>query len=273
MDTDTQKASLPWQPLTLGGVAAFAQGPSFRLFLVALAVAVTVAASVVSFFYLAWEPALRQSIHRLPDEGFIRSGRLEWNGANPVRLAEGNFLSIVVDLASSGELGYAADLQCEFGRTEFRLRSLLGYIGIPYPTPWVIAFNRRELEPRWGAWHPMVAASLGMAVVAGLLVVWGVLGACYALPIQLISFYADRQANVFTAWRLGVASLLSSALLMAAVILAYGFQRLNLIQLLFAAAIHVILPWFYVVAGPLWLPRQRSLPGSRGGARNPFRTP
>ena len=273
METDARPAGLPWQPLTFGGVAGFASGPFRRLFAVALFVAAFAAASVVVLFYLAWEPAVRQAIARMPEEGAIRAGRLDWIGPTPVRLCEGKFLSIIVDSAGAGELGHAADLQCELGRTELRLRSILGSVGIPYPTRWVIELNRRVLEPWWGAWHLVVAAGLAAGTALGLLVTWGILGALYAMPAQVIAVCADRQVGVIGAWRLAVASLLPGALLMGAAIFAYGFQQLNLIQLLAAWLVHVALPCIYVVVGPLCLPKRQAPSGSVSPKRNPFREP
>ena len=271
MATDARPASLPWQPLTFGGVAAFASGPFRRLFAIVLIVAVLVAASVVAVFYLAWEPAVRQAIARLPEEGAIRAGRLDWIGPTPVRLCEGKFLSLIVDSTGTGELGHAADLQCELGRTELRLRSILGFVGLPYPTQWVIELNRRALEPWWGAWHLVVAAGLAAGAVLGLFVSWGILGALYALPAQVIAVCSDRRVGVIGAWRLAVASHMPGALLMSAAIFAYGFQQLNLIQLLAAWLIHVALTWIYVVISPLCLPRISASSGSSSPKRNPFR--
>ena len=264
---------MPWQPLTFGGVAAFAIGPFRRLFALVLFVAAFVAASVVVLFYLAWEPAVRQAITRLPEEGAIRAGRLDWSGPTPVRLCEGKFLSLIVDAAGVGDLGHAADLQCELGRTELRLRSILGFVGVPYPTRWVIELNRRSLEPWWGAWHLVVAAGLAAGTIVGLFASWGILGALYSLPAQLIAYSANRRVSVIGAWRLAVASLMPGAVLMGAAIFAYGFQQLNLIQLLAACVVHGALPWVYVVAGPLCLPKSPASSGSVSPKRNPFREP
>jgi len=270
MDVDTKSHSSPWQPLTFGGVAAFAHGSFTRLFIAAFALAVLVAGSVVGLFYMAWEPALRRAIAQLPEPSAIRAGELQWTGPTPVKLAEGKFLSIVVDRAGTGELGFASDLQFELGRTEFRVRSLLGYVGIPYPTTWAVPLNRRDLEAWWGAWRPVVAAGLAVGVASGLFLFWGILGAVYALPVQLIAFYSDRHVSVFGAWRLAVASLMSGALLMGAAILAYSFQQLNLIQLALAWAVHLALGWLYVFMAPLCLPRRLAVAGL-GRKSNPFR--
>ena len=271
MDADTTSRSSPWQPLTFGGVAAFAHGSFTRLFIAAFVLAALVSGSVVHLFYTAWEPAFRQAIAQLPELSAIRAGQLHWPGQTPMKLAEGKFLSIVVDWDGTGELGFASDLQFELGRTEFRVRSLLGYVGIPYPTTWTMPLNRRELEPWWGAWHPVVAAGLAAGVATGLFIFWSVLGAVYALPVQLIAFYADRHVSAFGAWRLAVASLMAGALLMAAAILAYSFQQLNLIQLAFAWPVHVALGWVYVVMAPLWLPRRLGVSSAQGRKSNPFR--
>ena len=270
MDSDTKTRSPSWQPLTFGGVASFSHAPFSRFFLVTFAFVAMTAATVVILFYLAWEPALRKAIVRLPEEGAVRSGQIDWKGQTPVRLAEGNFLSIVVDLDRTGELGYAADLQCEIGRNEFRLRSMLGYVGLPYPTHLTVPLNRHDLEPWWGAWHPVVAAGLAVIVVLGLFVAWTIVGAFYALPVQLIAYYADRQISVFGAWRLAVAALMPGTLLMSAALLAYSFQRLNLIQLVFAWVVHFALGWVYVVIAPMCLPRQQRIPGAQGKKSNPF---
>lgn len=270
MDTDGNIPSQPWHPLTFGSVAAFGFATFSRLLAVAFVVSLLLAASVVFCFYLAWEPALRQAIAHLPDDGAIRNGQLEWHGPSPARLAEGNFLAIVVDLSHTGELGHASDLQWEFGEKEIRVRSLLGYVGIAYPMRLQIQFNRRELEPWWGAWHPTVAAGIGTTVLFGLLIGWCVLGAFFALPAQLIAFYANRQLTLFGAWRLGVASLFPGALLMCAAIFAYGFQQLNLIQLIAAWVLHVILGLLYLLVSPFCLIREPGSSVASSKSRNPF---
>jgi hypothetical protein len=272
MDTDEQPKPSAWQPLTFGGVAAFARAPFFRLFMVELIFALVAAASLVWFFHSAWEPALREAITRLPESGAIRAGRLEWNEPSPVRLASGSFLSIVVDVTDSGAVGFTADLQLELNETQFRLRSLLGYVTLKYPKGWIIALNRPELEPWWGAWRPSVLVGAGVMVVIGLLVAWGVLAAVYALLVRVIAFYTDREISRAGAWRLAVAALMPGSLFMSAAILAYGFNQLGLIRFLFAALLHVVVGWLYVLVAPLRLPRRGHDP-ARPDPKNPFQPP
>ena len=71
---------------------------------------------------------------------------------SPQLLAEGRLLALDVDLDHSGQIGSTADVQIEFGRETVRVFSLFGYRDWDYPGNYVIAFNRNELEPRWGAW-------------------------------------------------------------------------------------------------------------------------
>jgi len=92
----------PWQPITFGGVAAFSRASLGRLVLVQLLAALVVAVSVISFLSAAWFPVLQKAIARLPERGAIRGGQLEWNSASPTWLAEGPFLSIVVDAGEGG---------------------------------------------------------------------------------------------------------------------------------------------------------------------------
>src|ERR1700736_3854579 len=109
MDTQTTSVG-PWQPLSLGGVAGFASASFRRLWLIQSIAALAVAVAVVWFFRTGWEPALEEAIDQLPDSGQIRHGQLEWAGPSPARLCERDFLTIVVDLADSGETGLIADL-------------------------------------------------------------------------------------------------------------------------------------------------------------------
>lgn len=262
----------PWQPLTFGGVAAFAGASLARLFGVELIVALLAAGSSVWFLHSAWEPSLRQAISQLPDTGAVRNGRLEWPAESPKRLAEGSFLSVVVDFAGTGELGFVADLQLEFRERDFRLRAVLGYLTLRYPTGWRVPMNRLELDPWWGAWRSVVFVGLGFVVTIGLLVAWAVLATFYLWPVRAIAFYADRQLTVTGAWRLASAAMLPGALLMSAAIIAYSLQRLNLIQLLFAGLLHLLVGWVFLVISPMWLPRVMNGPTNRA-AKNPFRPP
>lgn len=252
---ETEPKSIAWEPVTPRGVAAFARASNGRLFSIQFVVALMVALCVVWFIYDAWLPTLRQAIQHLPDEGEIRMGRLEWRGGLPRMLAAGTFIAFSVDLDHSGEVRSPAHVEVEFGREDFYVRSILGYMEARYPKGWVLAFNREELGPWWGAWQPILLALVALGVIAWLLVTWSVLAAIYALPLWLLVFLADRNLKLSECWRLAGAALMPGALLIAAGILMYDFGLVDLVGLGFIAAGHLVLGWIYLFIGPLFLPR------------------
>lgn len=267
MDAPPQNKPFAWQPLTPGGVAAFATASLSRLFTVQLVVALLAAAAVVWFLQAAWFPLVTAAIRQLPDQGRIRAGQLEWPGSSPVVLAQGHFLALTVDLNHEGEARSPAHLQVEFGRADFKIFSLLGYLQGQYPRRWSIAFNRPELLPWWGAWSPALLALAAGATITGLLLVWAVLATVYSVPAWLLAFFADRELRWRGSWRLAGAALLPGALLMTGAILLYGLGGLDLVQLAFTLALHLLVGWAYLFASPFWLPRH---PGAPGVAANPF---
>ena len=264
---ETPASSLPWQPITFGGVASFARASFGRLFIVQFIVALVVAGSVSCFLAAAWFPVTQKAIARLPEKGTIRRGQLDWTGPSPCSLAEATFLSIVVDVANSQPPGQSADVQLELHRGGLRIRSLFGHLAIPYPKDWTIALNRAEVESRWGAWQPFLLAGIGAGVVIGVMAIWLVLATLYSLPLRLLTFYSDRDVSWLGCWRMAGAAQLPGALLMSGGILLYGFNRLNLIGLLFAWLLHVVIAWLYIGIAPARLSR---LAGSVHRRDNPF---
>jgi hypothetical protein len=266
----TPASSPSWQPITLGGVASFARGSFGRLFFVQLVVALLVAGSVSVFLATAWFPVVEKAIARLPEKGTIRRGQLDWAGPSPCVLADATFLSIAVDVENAQPTGQSADVQWELHRDRFRIQSLFGYLDIPYPKVWTIALNRAEVEPRWGAWKPFLLLGIGAGVVIGLMAIWQVLATFYSLPLRLLTFYADRDVGWPGCWRMAGAAQLPGALLMSGGILLYGFNRLNLIGLLFAWLLHLVIGWIYAGIAPARLPR---VAGSLRRRDNPFGGP
>src|SRR5262245_8968620 len=123
MDERTHSA---WLPLTPRGVAAFARASLGRLLLVEFIFALIAAAVVIWFLQETWCPSVRQAIRRLPVEGTIRRGHLTWRGDSPANLAGNQFLNLTVDLWHEGGVGNESHLSLEFGRSDIRVRSLLG---------------------------------------------------------------------------------------------------------------------------------------------------
>jgi hypothetical protein len=261
------ESTFAWEPLTPRGVAAFAGAGFGRLLLVQLIVALLAAGAFVWFIHNSCFPAIGAAIQKLPTTGAIRSGRLDWPSGPPQLLAEGRFLAFDVDLDHSDQISPTSDVQIEFGRETIRVFSLFGYIHWPYPKGYVVAFNRNELEPLWGAWAAELLLIAGAAAVVGLLLSWWLLATFYFLPVWLLGFFTNRDLNLHQSWRLAGAALIPSELLLAAAIVFYGIGFLNLISFLFAFGAHFLIGWIYLSLGLLFLPRTAAAP-RRG---NPFR--
>jgi hypothetical protein len=244
-----------WEPLTPRGVAAFARARLSRLLLAQFVIASLAAAVVVWFFSNGCFPTVRAAIRNLPAAGAIRSGRLDWPDNPPRLLAGGRFLAFMVDPNHSGQIQPPADVQIAFGRETVRVISLLGYVEWKYPSDWIIAFNRTELEPLWGAWEPEWLGIMVLAVAAGLMLSWTMLATVYLLPAWLIGFLANRNLNLPASWKLAGAALLPGALLFTAAIAFYGFGLLDLIQLCFLFGAHVVLGWIYLLLSQLFVSR------------------
>jgi hypothetical protein len=206
----------------------------------------------------------------LPLTGEIRAGRLEGTGDSPRMLAEGTFLAFSVDLNHTGELRSPAHVQVEFGRTEVRVRSLLGYVELAYPADRVLEFNRERLVPWWGAWRPQLLVLAGIGTVGALMAIWFLLAVIYAPGVWLLTFYLNRDLRLVECWRLAGAALMPGAGLMAAGLLLYGFGVLDLVGLGFVTAGHLLLGWVYLFLSPLFL--SPSVPAG-AARRNPFVRP
>jgi hypothetical protein len=266
MNEPVEKAQIAWQPLTMRGVAAFAGASFARLLLVQFIVALFAAGSVVWFLHQAWFPTIGDAIRQLPPQGELRSGRLDWHGPTPLRLAEGRFLALVVDLDHSGEARSAAQVQVEFGRTDCKVFSLFGCMRCAYPPRWAAAFNRAELGPWWGAWAPAILAIVAVLVAGGLMLSWASLATVYFLPAWLVGFFANRDLSLPGSWRLAGAALMPGALLLSAVVVLYGWGALDLVLLAISAAVHLVMGWVYLCVSPLSLPRRQAA----GAKENPF---
>ena len=258
-----------WEPITPHGVAAFAGARLRRLLLVQFIVALLAAAAVVWFIYKGDFPAVATAIQRLPATGEIRSGRLDWHGRSPELLAEGRFLALDVDLDHSGQIGSTADVQIEFGRKTVRVFSLFGYLDWHYPRDYIFAFNRNELEPRWGAWAAELLLIAGAAAMICLLLSWSLLTTLYFLPVWMLGFLTNRDLSFRQSWRLAGAALMPGALLMAAAVLFYGIGFLNLVSFGFTFVAHFFIGWIYLLLSLLFVPQ---VPATAGQG-NPFRQP
>jgi hypothetical protein len=263
-----ERTQLAWEPLTPPGVAAFASASLRRLWLVQFLVAILAAVCVVWCLDADWFPVIRAAIRRLPTEGVIRSGRLTWSGESSARLAENQFLSLAVDLRHEGTMRSTAHVQVELGERDVLLISLLGKVPIKYPRAYVIACNRGELDPWWGAWAPFILAIAAGAVILGLMLIWAFLALVYAPVAWLVAFFANRELTFRGSYLLCGAALMPGALWMIASMALYGLGVMDLLKLLIATAAHFVIGWAYVVGTPFWRPRVLD-PSTKPG--NPFK--
>jgi hypothetical protein len=270
MSTPAERKPFAWEPLTPRGVAAFARASVGRLLLVQFVCGLVLAGTVVWFLSAGWFPAIGAAIQQLPEQGEIRSGKLNWRGRSPELLGDNRFLAVVVDLSHSGEARSPAHVQVEFGENGLSAFSLFGHTEGVYPAGWIIGFNRQELQPWWGAWRPAILAIAAAIVVVGSMFLWAILATIYFLPAWLAGFFGNRKLNFRGSWKLAGAALMPGALLFAMAILLYTWSLLDLVRLGGAAGLSLLIGWIYLVVSPLFLPKLSTTTALKG---NPFATP
>jgi len=249
------------------GVATFARAPLRRLLLAQFLVALLIGGTVAWLVRDAYFPTISAAIAQLPAEGEIRSGRLDWHGGSPQLLAEGKFLAFSVGLEHAGELRSPAHVQLEFGKTNLLIHSLLGYASVGYPRGWIIAANRTELSPLWGAWRPWLLVMIVLGVELYLLASWWVLATLYCVPIWLIGFFLNRELGWRASWRLAGAALLPGGCVMIVGLSFYDLGALDLVRLGFVFAAHLVVGWIYLGVSFLFIPQLADITKPKA---NPF---
>ena len=255
MDVSKTKKQFAWQPFTFGGVAAFGDAALGRLLLVQFVFASLAAGVVVWLLQSCWFPVVRGAIRELPGTGEIRSAKLEWKSDSPVSLGQNSFLGIAVDLKHAGQVRSPADVQIEFGETNVKIISLLGFINYPYPKGWIIPCNREELLPWWGAWSPIILGITALMVIIGLLLIWAAIAAILFIPMWIGAFFGDRELTLGGALRLGGAAQLPGALLVIAALFFYGLHAVDLVKILAALGVSFLMMLAYAVGAPFRRPK------------------
>ncbi len=257
--------SFAWEPLTPRGVAAFARASLERLLIVQGVFAALAAAAVVWFLSDGVYPVIDSALRQLPERGEIRAGKLNWPAESPVLLAENNLLAVSVNLEHDSSLRSPADFQFEFGQKSATVFSIFGEGEIFYPADYLLAVNRHDARPAWGAWAPEILALVAIGTFISLLLVWATLATLYFLPLWLICFFYNRDLNWLACWKLAAASLMPGALLMSAAIVFYELGAFDLVQFCFAAGLHFVIGWVYLFVSPMFL--QRAVSTEK---KNPF---
>jgi len=271
VSAEAEKSSSPpvaWQPFTFGGVAAFAQARCRRLFLAQAAVALLFAACAVWFLGYCYAPVITREIQKMPKGASLTRGQLA--GLSGVQITETKFLSIAITADDRADLDQSADVQIALRRNHVEIASILssalGSLEFDYGRQSALDLSRSRLEPWWGAWRPVVLAGTGLAVAAGLMLLWAALAWVYAPAAKLSAWFFDRQLSWPGAWRLACAALLPGAVLLVPGLILYGAQMVDVFGLCYFGAVHLLVGWVYLVAAPAFAPRLAGAPTSR----NPF---
>ncbi|HNQ89516.1 MAG TPA: hypothetical protein PKM73_12935 [Verrucomicrobiota bacterium] len=278
----TPSPRCPWQPLTFRGVAGLAVTSPSRLRTVATLAALVLGGVILHYVATAWMPAIHTAVRQLPPAGEIRDGRLVWPTEGPVVLADTPRLTIQVDPRGTARDTQGSDWSITFGPTALRISSLLGMSEIPYPTAWIIALNRPEIEPRWGAWRPHLLLATALVSALGFLVLWNVLALLLSAPVKAYCLLLNRRSDGRCCRRLALAALLPGGLAMGLGLLGHTLGYLQPAELLLVFGIHLLVDLVYLTGAPWALPAAQStftpLPTAapappRSSDKNPFAAP
>ena len=188
-------------------------------------------------------------------------------------LAEGHFLGLAVDLEHSGGAAATSHLQVQLGRRDWQVSSLLGVLDLPallntsYPATNIIAVDRTEIEPWWGAREPFFILLAAGGLVVLLMISWSLLALIYSLPVWLVGFLANRSIDWRGSRRLAGAALMPGALLVSGSLVLYGVRAFDLVKFGFAFGLHIVVVWLYLLVSPLFLMRNPEVPVAD---KNPF---
>ncbi|HEX3716344.1 MAG TPA: hypothetical protein VH595_00105 [Verrucomicrobiae bacterium] len=257
-----------WQPLTFGGVAAFAPARAGRVLLVGLLAALVFGICFVWLIQHDYSPVILQAIQQMPESARVTDGRLQ--GVPNTLISESKPLAIAVTPESSAEIGQDADIQLQLRQTDACINSTFqpdwGLL-YQYDRGGSLNLSRSALEPWWGAWHPVLLAGAGVGGVVLLFFSWVVLGTVYMGPAKFLAWFSDRDLSWRGAWKLCFAALVPAGLVMTFGVVLYGWHAIDLVQLSFFWLAHLVMGWVYAVGAIFALPRLFS-PGSQ--RKNPF---
>ncbi len=204
-----QAGVMAGQPITFGGVAAFAHVSWRRLFIVQAILAGGAVAAVLVLLFSAWLPAIESAIHNLPENGYILRGELAWPDLEPKQLNESRWLTVIVTPVNKHSFGQSADLRLELHAKEARFYSLLGYTRMEYGDDFSLLLSRPDAVPWWGARRPFFVAGAIVGTFIGLWLTWMLLALLYAPAAKFMAFWFDRDLTWPQAYRLSAAALLT----------------------------------------------------------------
>ena len=241
-----------WQPLTFGGVAAFASARLGRLLLLGFVTTGIFGGAFVWFLACDYCPVVVQAIQKMPESARVEDGKL--TGVTNKLISESKRLGIAITPETSLDIGQGADVQFQVRQTDFCVSSIFrpdwGMV-FDYDRGSSLNLGRSALEPWWGAWHPVLLTVAGVGAVAGLMISWVVLAAIYVAPVKFAAWFMDRNLSWTGAGRICFAAMAPGALLMTLAILLYGLEVIDLVKFSVFWGAHLVMGWIYI-AGGIW---------------------
>lgn len=246
-----------WQPLTFGGVAAFANAPLRRLLLVQLVVSIIASASIVWFLAKGYGPVVTGTINQLPETAAIEAGYV--TGVDSPVDVETKFLSVQLDTSVDPQFSELSDVQIELGKSGGKacslLRSAFGCVEFDYPRDHTISLARSHLEPWWGARQPLIWAGTFVGLLGYMFVSWALLAVVWTFIAKLVAWFADRELSWLGGWKTCSAALMPGALLLTLAVRLYHWQVIDLIALSFFYLGHLVVGLVYVIGAPFKCPK------------------
>ena len=267
MDKAGATRPIAWQPLTPGGVGAFARATYGRILIIQAIFGLIGGASVGWVLDRTWFPVIDKAIAAAPAGSQVQWGRLRWTGDLPRQLAENRFVGVGVDLKHEGLARGPSDIQIELGETSVKVISWLGFVESSYPTGWRVGLSREEAMPWWRARAPWLLALSIMGSAALLIISWHMLGTAYFFPGWLLGFFLNRELSLGGSWRVSMAALMPGGAFFAGAIVLYGLGVVDVPRLGVLCGVHIVIGWVYLVAAVWKTPRQAATVVEKG---NPF---
>jgi len=250
-------------PITFVGVASFATTGWGRLFLWQAIVVTAMAGSLMLLLGQHWSPVLDSAISKLPEQGGLHKGRLQWPETPSGTLAGNRFLLIIVDPNGEQQHGQLADFQIELRSESWILGSILGYLEFPYALQ-TFQINRTKQIPWWGSRRPflLIGISLSIGLTYGFVCL--LLGLIGIWPAKTVAYFSDRQGGFGPLLRLSTAAWLPPGALIATASFCYALNLLPLVGFLIMIPICCMAGWIYLFFSPFFLPN------TVHSDRNPF---
>lgn len=244
-----------WQPLTGGGVAAFARATLTRVVVFQGAFAGAGAFALVLALRLAWVPTVEDALRQLPEHGaFVKAGRLTWPGTNAILIAERPQLSLWVSPVAGMKTGQGSDIQLELLPDRLRVRGLLGFADMAYAPELDLPLTLTGGRAAWDAWRTSGAVIAGGLTAMGLVCLWWIFSTVYALPVWGVAALAGRSPGPGGAWKLAAASQLPATTLIFGFLLLYAVRAIPPTGLGVGAGIALLSAWGWIAWAIATLP-------------------